>query len=256
MATHDSSSGASTLCVILALLFCVSAASLAMLSFAVPALSSRTTNSGHSPTSVPPANFSATKLVVVTEFSDFQCPYCKRAANVIEQLRQTYGERITIDFRQMPLSMHQYAFKAAQASVCAGEQGKFWQYHDHLFAADDLSVDQLNRIAEQVGLMQNAFSDCIASAMSRSVVEKDIAEANQLGVTGTPTFLVNGRLLRGGTTFAVLQQAIDQTMAGNEPTAVVNLQRPDSWKGFGNVAASNTSLALVQKASFIQATSP
>ena len=74
-------------------------------------------------------------LVTITEFSDFQCPYCKRAATVVEQVRKAYGARVKVVFKQMPLPMHQHAFKAAQASVCAREQGKFWEYHDRLFAA-------------------------------------------------------------------------------------------------------------------------
>jgi len=79
----------------------------------------------------------ARTVVTLTEFSDFQCPYCKRAAGVVEQVRQTYGERVKVVFKQMPLPMHQQVFKVAQASVCAQDQGKFWEYHDRVFAASD-----------------------------------------------------------------------------------------------------------------------
>jgi hypothetical protein len=109
----------------------------------------------------------------------------------------------------MPLPIHQHAFKAAQASVCASEQGKFWQYHDRLFASADLSPNALKRIAAEVGLKQDAFNSCMASDRSRTAVEKDIAEADQLGVRGTPTFVVNGRGIRGATTFGSLKQEID-----------------------------------------------
>src|SRR5215831_17910823 len=111
--------------VCMALLLCVGAVSMAVLGFAKP------------------LRLSAPSPVVVTEFSDFQCPYCKQAATVIDQVRKTYRERVKVVFKQMPLQMHQHAFQAAQASVCASEQGKFWDYHDRLFASVDLSVDAL-----------------------------------------------------------------------------------------------------------------
>jgi predicted DsbA family dithiol-disulfide isomerase len=148
-------------------------------------------------------------LVTITEFSDFQCPYCKRAASVVEQLRQSYGERVRFVFKQMPLPMHKQAFKAAQASVCAGKQGKFWEYHDRLFAASDLSVDVLNRASAEVGLNSAAFSQCLESQASRAMVEKDTAEAERLGVSGTPTFFVDGKAVKSAATFAALKQKID-----------------------------------------------
>src|SRR5215472_524434 len=169
----------------LALVLGLVALSLGVASLGVPTLPSGTL----SVKDVIPAKVAPTS-VTITVFYDSQCPYCKRAASIVEQVRRTYGERVKVVFKQMPLSMHRYAFKAAQASVCAQEQGKFWQYHDQLFASDDLSLDQLNRIAARVGLEQTAFGGCMGSAISQAVVEKDIAEANQLGVTGTPTFLV------------------------------------------------------------------
>ena len=82
----------------------------------------------------------AAASVTITEFSDFQCPYCKRAASVVAQIRSHYGDRVKFVFKQMPLKLHQHAFKAAQASLCVGQQGKFWEYHDRLFAAADLRL--------------------------------------------------------------------------------------------------------------------
>ena len=95
--------------------------------------------------------------VTITEFSDFQCPYCQRAAVVVQQLRQIYGDNVKFIFKQMPLPMHQYAFKAAQAAVIAQQQGKFWEYHDRLFAATDLSVDASKTMAAEIGLKQEEF---------------------------------------------------------------------------------------------------
>src|SRR6266478_2419134 len=131
------------------------------------------------------------------------------AAIVVEQLRQTYGDNVQFVVKQMPLPMHQYAFKAAEAAVIAQQQGKFWEYHDRLFAASDLSVDALKQIAAEVGLRQDEFSQALDSDATRAAVEKDIEQAKQLGVGGTPTFFVNGRIVRGAATLARLTGAID-----------------------------------------------
>src|SRR6266516_3691413 len=155
--------------------------------------------------------------VTVTEFSDFQCPYCQRAAVVVEQLRQLYGDNVKFVFKQMPLPMHQYAFKAAEAAVIAQQQGKFWEYHDRLFAASDLSVNALKQMATKVGLKQDEFSQALDSDASRGAVEKDIEEAKQLGVRGTPTFFVNGKIVRGAATLTRLTGAIDGALT--KPTA-------------------------------------
>src|SRR5215471_21855914 len=210
------------------LLLCVGSALLTMFAFATPTQLSATTRSARLPGSFQPAGLSVTSPVTITEFSDFQCPYCKQAASVVEQGRRTYGERVKVIFKQMPLSFHQYAFKAAQASVCAQEQGKFWQYHDRLIGSADLSVDALHRIAAEVGLKQKQFSQCMASDRSRAAVEKDMREARQLGVKGTPTFFVNGRALRGASSFAALKQAIDDARSGlHHPVAWVVPQLKD-----------------------------
>jgi protein-disulfide isomerase len=163
-----------------------------------------------------PEQSAAPKQVIITEFSDFQCPYCKRAAPVVERLRQTYGARVAVVFKQMPLKMHQRALKAAEASLCARAQGKFWEYHDRLFAADDLSVDELNRIAATVGLNQTDFSQCLSSEKSKAEVEQDVAEAERLGVSGTPTFFVNGRVLKGAASFPALQKEINGALANRQ----------------------------------------
>src|SRR5438093_8560195 len=182
--------------VCVAVAVCSMAALLGVASFSVPTPALGT----HTIRDMAPAQ-AAPGSVTITEFSDFQCPYCKRAASVVEQVRRTYGERVNVIFKQMPLRMHQHAFKAAQASVCAKEQGKFWEYHDQLFFSADLSGDALNRAAAEVGLKQSEFSECMASGISRSAVMKDMDEAERLGVVGTPTLFVNGRAFKGATTF-------------------------------------------------------
>ena len=150
--------------------------------------------------------------VIVTEFSDFQCPYCQRAADVVERLRTHYGDRVKFVFKQMPLKMHKQSFKAAQASVCAGEQEKFWEYHDRLFSTRDLSLDSLKRNAADVGLNESKFINCLDSEASRATVARDLIEAEKLGVSGTPTFFVNGRAFDGAASFASLKLQIDQAI--------------------------------------------
>jgi len=221
-----------------------------MLASAVPTLPSAASKSAR--LSIQPAGLSVTSPVTITEFSDFQCPYCRQAASVVEQVRQTYGKHVRVIFKQMPLSFHQYAFKAAQASVCAQEQGKFWQYHDRLFASADLSVDALHRIGGEVGLKQKQFSQCMESDRSRAAVEKDMHEARQLGVRGTPTFFVNGRALRGASSFAALKQEIDDARSGlHHPVARVVPQLKDMWQLLSGDGVGGT-LALVQKAALTQ----
>ena len=112
----------------------------------------------------------------------------------------------------MPLRMHQHAFKAALSFVCARAQGKFWEYHDQLFAASKLSVDELGRAAAAVGLNQTDFNRCLSSKESKAEVEQDAAEAERLGVSGTPTFFINGKIVKGAASFAALKLRIDQEM--------------------------------------------
>ncbi len=157
-----------------------------------------------------PSTTSHNALVTIVEYSDFQCPYCKRAASVVGQVKQAYGDRVNVVFKQMPLPFHQHAFKTAQASVCAASQGKFWDYHDRVFASSDLSVEALKQIASQVGLELDEFNGCMNSEASRAAVEKDVHEARELGVTGTPTFIISGRKIVGALSFEAFKQEIDR----------------------------------------------
>jgi protein-disulfide isomerase len=135
--------------------------------------------------------------VTIVAFSDFQCPYCKQAADTIKQVMQGYGENVRLVFKHLPLPIHTDAFKAAQASVCAAEQGKFWEYHDRLFSSGSLSGEALRSLAEVVGLRIKEFSTCLDSASSRAVVTADMKEAKLAEIQSTPTFIINGRVLKG-----------------------------------------------------------
>jgi protein-disulfide isomerase len=147
--------------------------------------------------------------VTVVEFSDFQCPYCKQASGMVKRLLETYGDSIRLVFKQMPLSIHPDAFKAAQASICANQQGRFWDFHDVLFGANDLSVPALKKYAVSLGMRMNEFESCLESEASSASVRSDIQEAVRADVQGTPTFFVNGRILRGMRTAEDLKNLID-----------------------------------------------
>ncbi|HXU09643.1 MAG TPA: thioredoxin domain-containing protein [Blastocatellia bacterium] len=155
--------------------------------------------------------------VVIVEFSDFQCPYCKQATSTLKQLLQSYGESVRLVFKHTPLPIHADAFKAAQAAVCADKQGKFWEYHDRLFNSNVLSTDALRKEAAELGLEMTEFNACLDSEASRAAVLKDMKEARQADVQGTPTFVINGRVIRGAKGPAEFKQLIDEALRKNQP---------------------------------------
>jgi protein-disulfide isomerase len=134
--------------------------------------------------------------VTVVEFSDFQCPYCGRARDTIEQMMQEYAGKVRLVFREFPLDFHKNAKKAAEAALCANDQGKFWEYHDLLFKNQQkLEVPQLKEHASATGLDSAKFTGCLDSGQHTKDVEADMAAGQKLGVPGTPTVFVNGILL-------------------------------------------------------------
>ncbi|HSE96959.1 MAG TPA: thioredoxin domain-containing protein, partial [Blastocatellia bacterium] len=156
--------------------------------------------------------------VTIIEFSDFQCPYCKQASNTIEELIRAYGDNIRVVFKHLPLPIHPDAFKAAQAAACADEQGKFWEYHDQLFNSADLAADTLRKHAGEIGLKAGEFNSCLESESSRAVVVKNLQQARQAGIQGTPTFIINGVVLRGARGLDDFKRAIDEQLrASNAP---------------------------------------
>ena len=136
--------------------------------------------------------------IVFIEYTDFQCPYCDRVQPTIDALRERYGDKMVHVFKHLPLPMHQQAGLAAEASLCAGDQGKFWELHDWIFAnKNNLSRDTLVTQAETLGLDLEAFSTCLDAGTHRGHVQADTAEANSFGIRGTPGFVVNGRVVTG-----------------------------------------------------------
>ena len=153
---------------------------------------------------------SADAPVVIVEFSDFQCPYCSRVNPTIEQIKTTYGDKVAIVFRDFPLPMHKEAPKAGEAAQCANDQGKFWEYHDKLFANQRaLANENLKSYASDLGLDAAAFDSCLDSGKYTAEVEADKKAGAAVGVAGTPAFFVNGQFLNGARPFDSFKELID-----------------------------------------------
>jgi protein-disulfide isomerase len=150
----------------------------------------------------------------IVEFSDFQCPFCARVRPTLERIEEEYGDRVRISFKHLPLSIHSKAPEAHAAAEAAHQQGKFWEMHDRIFANQrQLSRAQYERYAQEIGLDMARFRADLASAEVRSRVKADQTEAARLGVTGTPSFFVNGRYLSGAQPFESFKRLIDEELS-------------------------------------------
>ncbi|MCA9509497.1 MAG: thioredoxin domain-containing protein [Myxococcota bacterium] len=137
--------------------------------------------------------------VTIVEFSDYQCPFCSRAEPTVDQLLERYPTQVRLVYRHFPLdSIHPEARAAAIAATCAGEQGKFWEFHEKLFANQrELGAEAFDRFAGELGLDGAAFDACTASPEAAAVVTRDAEAGVAAGASGTPAFFVNGILLSG-----------------------------------------------------------
>lgn len=137
------------------------------------------------------------KLQVV-EFSDFECPYCSRAAEAVKVVKQRFGDQVQFSYRHFPLSFHPVARPAAELTQCALEQDKFWELHDQIFDNQrSLSVEGLRGLAETAGLDMAKIDECLMSGRAAKQVEEDLAKGAEIGVRGTPAFYVGGRAFDG-----------------------------------------------------------
>lgn len=160
-------------------------------------------------TTIPAGN----KTVTILEYSDFQCPYCARAENTMKEIKKAYGDRVEIIFKHFPLPFHSYAEKAAEASECARDQGKFWEYHDMLFENQNkLDVDSLKKYATKLGLDREKFDSCLDNGEKADIVKSNYDEGVSKGVSGTPTFFINGRKLVGAQPFEKFKSVIDSEL--------------------------------------------
>ena len=154
----------------------------------------------------------ANAKIVMIEFSDFQCPFCKQFTDgTRRELSARYGDRVRMVFKHLPLDhIHPQAMSAAIAAQCAAREGKFWEAHDRFFAQPDaLTVEQLIGAGESLGL-GNGYVDCVKNGETRQEVEQDIEDAAGIGIQGTPTFVVNGKVLVGALSAAAFSAAFKE----------------------------------------------
>ena len=151
--------------------------------------------------------------VTIVEFSDFQCPYCKFSAPLIKEILAKYPDKVKVVYRDYPGPNHPHAQQAAEAAQCAGDQGKFWEYHDSLFDHQAPGTGwNFTELAKEIGLNQDAFATCLNTGRYREEVAKDLHDGFKLGVTSTPTFFINGRPLVGAKPFAEFEAVIDRLL--------------------------------------------
>jgi len=158
--------------------------------------------------------------VTIVEFSDFQCPYCGRAEPTLKQVREKYGDKVRLIYMDFPLGIHDHAIDAASAGRCAGEQDKFWQFHDAMFADQSkLKPDDLKADAKKLGLDTAKFNDCLDKGKYKSAIEGDMAQGRELGVDGTPAFFINGRPMTGAQPLEKFETTIDEELQSSQKQA-------------------------------------
>lgn len=137
--------------------------------------------------------------VKIIEFGDFECPFCREAFPIVRKIADFYDEQIQLIYRDFPLSeIHPEAQKAAEAAGCAFKQGKFWPYHDKLFLnQENLKENDLVKYAQELNLNVSQFNSCLLGRQQMAEVQKDYQDGKSLGISGTPTFFINGMMIAG-----------------------------------------------------------
>jgi protein-disulfide isomerase len=158
---------------------------------------------------------SAAAPVVIVEFSDFQCPYCRSVEPTLKALLAKYAGRVSLAYRDFPLrEVHPQAQQAAEAAWCAGEQGKFWEYHDLLYTNEaKLDAGSLAGHARSLGIDVQRFTSCLASGKFKHAVEEDVQAGSKVGVNGTPAFFINGIFLSGAQPAGIFEKIIEAELA-------------------------------------------
>jgi len=157
---------------------------------------------------------SADAPVTIVEFSDFQCPFCKRVEPALKEVRDKYGDKVKLVYMDFPLPMHNHALDAAKAGRCAAEQGKFWPYHDAMFADQGKQSPQdLKATAKNLGLDTAKFDSCFDQAKYEAGVRADMEQGKEVGIDGTPAFFINGRMLVGAQPAESFSQMIDEELS-------------------------------------------
>jgi len=152
--------------------------------------------------------------VLIIEFADYECPYCQRIDPELKKLQEEFAGKVAVAFKDFPLPMHPHAEKAAEAARCAQEQGQFWNFHDMLFENHQkLELAQLKEYASALKLDAARFDQCLDAGEQAAAVRKDFAQGQRLGLTGTPSFFINGHFLSGAVKYSTLREIVEQQLA-------------------------------------------
>lgn len=168
--------------------------------------------------------------VMIIEFADYQCPYCHQVEPTVKAVMAKYGDQVSLAYRDFPLTqIHAQAEGAAEASRCALEQGKFWEYHDQMFTAPNLDKDALIEFARNLKLDDKQFASCLTSARYKADIDKDIADGTKAGVSGTPGFFINGVELSGAQGQDAFVRVIDDELGrkSNRGNVSVSVSRAE-----------------------------
>jgi protein-disulfide isomerase len=160
--------------------------------------------------------------ITLVEFADYECPYCQQIQPVLDRLEQEYKGKIRFAYKDIPLPMHANAEKSAEASHCAGVQGKYWQYHDMLFQTKQLELPQLKEHARTLKLDAAAFDKCLDNGDQAARIKPNITEGQNLGIQGTPSFFINGRSIGGGQSYEDFKRIVDEELAAASAAKSMN----------------------------------
>lgn len=161
-----------------------------------------------------------TAPIVLVEFSDFECPYCAKAANDIHEIMAAYPNEIRLVYKQFPLSMHPHANMAALASLAAKQQGKFWEMYDKMFANyRQLSLEHVLAWAGQLGMNVDKFKADMELPANKAIVQKDIQDGEFVGVNGTPSVFINGKHFNGPVQLAAMKPYLDEELKTSRPAS-------------------------------------
>ena len=154
--------------------------------------------------------------VTLVEYADYECPYCQRIYPELKKLQEEFAGKVAVAFKDFPLPTHPHAKKVAEAARCAAEQGRFWEFHDLLFDGHQkLDLPQLKEYARVLKLDAARFDHCLDAGEQAAAVQKDFAQGQRLGLTGTPSFFINGHFLSGAVGYGTLREIVEQRLAAS-----------------------------------------
>jgi protein-disulfide isomerase len=163
--------------------------------------------------------------VQIIEYADYECPYCQKVQPDLLRIKEQFGDQVSIVYKDFPLPMHANAARAAEGARCAGVQGKFWEFHDYLFTSKKLKEDDMKAEARALKLDTDKFDQCLDKQEQFESLKKDAQDAQHLGLSGTPSFFVNGHFMSGAIGYAKLRDTVVQELAarnsGNKQNAAV-----------------------------------